>query len=95
MISKDLEKSIHKLVDEKIVSYPLIWYMKKKDKEDRAMLINKIAEYTLGTGFAFSIITFIFRKEIEELINDVKKVTKESLLKLVELFERFKSRRKL
>ena len=93
-MNKDIEKEIHKLVDEKIVSYPLIWWMKKKEREDRAWVMQKIAEYTLGTGFAFSLITFIFRKEINELIEDTKKITKENLLKIAELFKKFASRRK-
>lgn len=93
-MNKDIEKQIHKLVDEKVVSYPLIWWLKKKEKEERAWAIQKIAEFTLGTGFAFSLVTFLFRKEINELINDAKNITKEALLKLVKTFERFKKRAK-
>lgn len=93
-MNKDVEKQIHKLVDEKVVSYPLIWWLKKKEKEERAWAIQKIAEFTLGTGFAFSLVTFLFRKEINELINDAKNITKEALLKLVKTFERFKKRAK-
>lgn len=93
-MNKDIEKQIHKLVDEKVVSYPLIWWLKKKEKEERAWAIQKIAEFTLGTGFAFSLVTFLFRKEINELINDVKNITKEALIKLVNTFERFKKRAK-
>lgn len=91
-MNKDIEKQIHKLVDEKVVSYPLIWWLKKKEKEERAWAIQKIAEYTLGAGFAFSLVTFLFRKEINELINDAKNITKEALLKLVKTFERFKKK---
>ena len=93
-MNKDIEKQIHKLVDEKVVSYPLIWWLKKKEKEERAWAIQKIAEFTLGTGFAFSLVTFLFRKEINELINDVKNITKDALIKLVNTFERFKKRAK-
>lgn len=93
-MNKDIEKQIHKLVDEKVVSYPLIWWLKKKEKEERAWAIQKIAEFTLGTGFAFSLVTFLFRKEINELINDAKNITKEALIKLVNTFERFKKRAK-
>lgn len=93
-MNKDVEKQIHKLVDEKVVSYPLIWWLKKKEKEERAWAIQKIAEFTLGTGFAFSLVTFLFRKEINELINDAKNITKEALIKLVNTFERFKKRAK-
>lgn len=93
-MNKDIEKQIHKLVDEKVVSYPLIWWLKKKEKEERAWTIQKIAEFTLGTGFAFSLVTFLFRKEINELINDAKNITKEALIKLVNTFERFKKRAK-
>lgn len=93
-MNKDIEKQIHKLVDEKVVSYPLIWWLKKKEKEERAWAIQKIAEFTLGTGFAFSLVTFLFRKEINELINDAKNITKEALIKLVSTFERFKKRAK-
>lgn len=93
-MNKDIEKQIHKLVDEKVVSYPLIWWLKKKEKEERAWAIQKIAEFTLGTGFAFSLVTFLFRKEINELINDTKNITKEALIKLVNTFERFKKRAK-
>lgn len=93
-MNKDIEKQIHKLVDEKVVSYPLIWWLKKKEKEERAWAIQKIAEFTLGTGFAFSLVTFLFRKEINELINDAKNITKEALIKLVNIFERFKKRAK-
>lgn len=93
-MNKDIEKQIHNLVDEKVVSYPLIWWLKKKEKEERAWAIQKIAEFTLGTGFAFSLVTFLFRKEINELINDAKNITKEALIKLVNTFERFKKRAK-
>ena len=47
----------------------------------------------LGAAFASGVITFIFRKEIAELISDAKNITKESLLRFVNMIKRFRKKK--
>lgn len=88
-----LEKDIKSLIDDSVVSWFLIKVLRQSEEKIRAQIINKIVYGVLGAAFASGVITFIFRKEIAELISDAKNITKESLLRFVNMIKRFRKKK--
>ena len=64
-MDKTTEDQIHKLMDDKVVSLPFVYWIKKQEDEVRCEILFRIAELTLGTGIAWKLFKFIFKKEIE------------------------------
>lgn len=89
-----IEKEVKKLVNDNIASLALVYYLRKATKKVREVVFNKIVYGILGAAFASGIITFIFRKEIEELISDAKNITQESLLRFADKIKKFAKKRK-
>jgi len=88
-----LEKDIKILINDGIVSWFLIRVLRQSEEKVRAKIIDKIIYGILGAAFSYKILTFVFRKEINELIEDAGKITKESLLKLVNTIKRFAAKK--
>ena len=93
-MNKDIEKEIHRLIDDRVVSTPFIMYLKKCKEDIRRKIMNKIIEGVLGAAFSTNIITFIFRKEISELIEDTQKISKQALISFVNKISKFSSKKK-
>lgn len=91
-MDKQVEKEIKNLVEDNVASWFLIRYLRKAEEKVRAKIFEKIIYGILGAAFASGIITFIFRKEIAEMITDAEKITKESLLRFVNLVRKFKKK---
>lgn len=89
-----VQKEIKEIVDNRVVSWVFIEYLKKCEREIRARIIYSIIEFTLGSMFAYKIISFIFRKEIAELIDNVQSISKKSILALVDKVSKFRSKKK-
>lgn len=89
-----IEKEIKQIVDNRVVSWAFIEYLKHCEREIRAKIIEKIILTTIGSVFTFNILNFIFRKEIAELIDNVQNLTKETILKFVDKLARFKAKKK-
>lgn len=89
-----IEKEIKQIVDNRIVSWAFIEYLKHCEREVRAKIIEKIILTTIGSIFTFNILNFIFRKEIAELIDNVQNLTKETILKFVDKLAKFKAKKK-
>lgn len=92
-IEAKVKKEIDYLVEDKIASWFLIRYLKKCARKFREEIIGYIIFRILGAAFSSAIITIIFKKEIAELISDAENITKESLIKFVELVSRFKKKK--
>lgn len=93
-MNSKIEKEIKKIIDDKIVSWIFIEYLKKCEREIRAKIINRIVELTVGSVFSFNILSFIFRKEIAELIDNVQSISKDAILNLVNKLSKFKLKKK-
>ena len=89
-----VQKEIKEIVNNRVVSWVFIEYLKKCEREIRARIIHSIIELTLGSMFAYKIISFLFRKEIAELIDNVQSISKKSILALVDKISKFKSKKK-
>ena len=89
-----VQKAIKEIVNNRVVSWVFIEYLKKCEREIRARIIHSIIELTLGSMFAYKVYSFIFRKEIAELIDNVQSISKKSILALVDKISKFKSKKK-
>ena len=89
-----IEKEIKNIINNRIVSWVFIEYLKHCEREIRARIIQKIIEVTLGSMFAYKIYSFIFRKEIAELIDNVKSISKKTILGLVDKLTAYKNKKK-
>lgn len=89
-----VQKEIKEIVNNRVVSWVFIEYLKKCEREIRARIIHSIIELTLGSMFAYKVYSFIFRKEIAELIDNVQSISKKSILALVDKISKFKSKKK-
>lgn len=88
-----IEKEIKKAVDNRIISWAFIEYLKHCEREIRAKIIEKIVMYTLGSFFTFNILNFIFRKEIAEMIDDVQNLTKDKLTAFIDKLKKFRAKK--
>lgn len=89
-----IEKEIKEIVDNRVVSWVFIEYLKNCEREIRAKIIQKIVEITLGSMFMYKILSFIFRKEIAELIDNVQSISKKTILGLVDKLTAYKNKKK-
>lgn len=94
-VEERIEKDIKELADNKIVSWYLIKKFRESSYEIRALIISLIIKRVFrGSSLLYGVISLVFKDEIKSLIELGKKITKESLLKFVEIIERFKKRKK-
>ena len=89
-----VRKEIKEIVDNRVVSWAFIEYLKHCEREIRARIIHSIIELTLGSMFAYKIYSFIFRKEIAELIDNVQSISKKTILGLVDKITAYKNKKK-
>lgn len=89
-----IEKELHNAIDNRVVSWVFIEYLKKCEREIRAKIINRIIILICGSMFTFNILNFIFRKEIAELIDNVESITKKSILAFIDKIKEFKHKKK-
>ena len=88
-----IEKEIKGIIDNRIVSWTFIEYLKNCEREIRAKIIEKIIISTIGSVFLFGILNFIFRKEIAELIDNVQSISKKTILGLVDKLRAYKKKK--
>lgn len=89
-----IEKEIKNIVDNKVVSWVFVEYLKNCEREVRAKIIERIIIATLGSVFLFNILNFVFRKEIAELIDNVQSISKKTILGLVDKLTAYKNKKK-
>lgn len=92
-MNKKIENEIKEIVDNRVVSWVFIEYLKHCEREIRAEIIRKLILYTVGSLFTFGLLNFIFRKEIAELIDNVQSISKKTILALVDKLSRFKAKK--
>ena len=89
-----VQKEIKEIVNNRVVSWVFIEYLKKCEREIRARIIHSIIKLTIRSMFTYKVYSFIFRKEIAELIDNVQSISKKSILALVDKISKFKSKKK-
>lgn len=92
-MNQKIEKEIKEIVDNRVVSWVFIEYLKHCEREIRAEIIRRLILYTVGSMFTFGILNFIFRKEIAELIDNVQSISKKAILSLVDKLSKFKAKK--
>lgn len=87
------KNKIEDIVDNKIVSSALLRELNQQEREIRRFFIDLIIVYVLGkeNKLLFSIIYFLFRKELHEILDDTKRITKEAILNFVNKLKAWKS----
>lgn len=93
-MNQKIEKEIKEIVDNKVVSWAFIEYLKSCESKIRAQIVKKIILSTVGSFFLFNILNFVFRKEIKEIVDGTKKITKDTILKFVDKISEYKNKKK-
>ena len=97
MITTNLKvkKEIQDLVDNRIVSWGLLKWLNQKEAEVRRTFVDMLIVCTLGNEnrLLWSVIYFLFRKDLHEILDSSKKVTREALLELVDKIKNYKRTR--
>lgn len=84
--NEKVKKEVKDIIDNKVVSWGFLKWLNNKEREIREDIINYIIMLLIGkeNKFIMTVIFLIFRKEIREIVNDTKTVTKEKLLDLID-----------
>lgn len=90
------KKEVKEIVDNRIVSWSLLRWLNEQEVKVRSWFIDLIILFTLGkeNKLLYSVIYFIFRKELHEILDSSKKITKEMILDLVDKLKNWKSSHK-
>lgn len=94
--NEKFQKEVKNIVDNKIVSHSLLYWLNHQEKKTRSWFIDLILIYILGkeNKLLYTVLYLLFRKEYNEIIDSTKKVTKEAILNLVNKIQSwYKSRR--
>lgn len=90
------KKEVKEIVDNRVVSWSLLRWLNEQEVKVRSWFIDLIILFTLGkeNKLLYSVIYFIFRKELHEILDSSKKITKEMILDLVDKLKNWKSSHK-
>ena len=94
--NEKFQKEVKNIVDNKIVSHSLLYWLNHQEKKTRSWFIDLILIYILGkeNKLLYTVLYLLFRKEYNEIIDSTKKVTKEAILNLDNKIQSwYKSRR--